>query len=681
MISIKHRSVLTTLALGLIALLATMPTLTAEQLRGANVAHLDRTADPCANFYEFANGTWLKNNEIPPDRASWGAWGELYENNIQQLKSVIEDAIEANAAPGTIEQKVADFYRTAIDSAAVEKAGIEPLAEELNRIAAIKDAASLQDAIARLNLIAVNVPFELWVYQDAKNSNLDIANLHQGGLGLPDREYYLSDDPEQVALREKYRAHVSKLLQLAGEAPAAADQATGKILALETRLAKASMTPVQQRDPDSTYNKTSLEQLAAMSPGLDWKRYFSALGVADPGGLNVAQVVFMKEVGAMVKEIPLDDWKAYLRFHLIEAAAPYLSSAFVNEQFDFNGRILQGRKELRPRWKRVIATMDFAVGELLGRAYVARYFTPESKHHVEQMVINLKAALHDRLAAIDWISEPTRQEAFKKLEKINWKIGYPEKWRDHAPLTIKTDSYVQNVMRAAEYNSRFELGKINKPHDPTEFGMTPPTINAYYSALSNEIVFPAGILQPPFFDPGVDDAVNYGGIGSVIGHELTHGFDDEGRKFDADGNLRDWWTPEDGKKFEERADMIRKQYSEYIAIDTFRVNGDLTSGENIADLGGLKIAYYAYKKSLADEPAPVIDDLTGDQRFFIGFAHIWRSKIRPEAEKMYLATDPHSPDRFRVNGTLANMPEFAAAFGCQPGKSLLRPASLIVRIW
>ncbi len=670
------------LILGALLSSAFSTALDAESLRGVTTSHIDRKADPCIDFNQFANGAWLDANEIPPDRASWGAWGELYEANIQQLKSVIEASAASQRTPGSIEQKIADFHAAAMDTAAIEAAGIKPLAAELKAIADIKTAADLETAIARLHRLGINIPFGVWVYQDAKNSRLNIANIHQSGLGLPDREYYLSDDAETAEIRGKYQQHVRRILELAGDSPEIATNAAERILAFETRLAKASMTPVQQRDPDSTYNSMSIAELTGHSGNFNWQRYFAALGQADPGRVNVAQKVFVQEVGVMSRETSLDDWKAYLRFHLLESAAPYLSSAFVNEDFDFNARTMQGRKELRPRWKRVINQMDNSLGELLGRLYVEKYFPASSKQHVEQMVVNLKAALRDRLAAIDWITEPTRLQAFRKLDAINWKIGYPAKWRDHSTLTIKTDSYAQNVFRATEYAAQFEIDKINKPYDPNEFGMTPPTINAYYSALSNEIVFPAGILQPPFFDPGVDDAINYGAIGAVIGHELTHGFDDEGRKYDAEGNLKEWWTPEDAAKFEERAEMIRQQYSQYVAIDTFKVNGDLTSGENIADLGGLRIAYYAYKKSLEGKPAPpVIDGFTAEQRFFIGFAHIWRSKIRPEAEKMYLGTDPHSPDRFRINGTLANMPEFAEAFGCQPGKSLLRPAEQLVKIW
>lgn len=649
---------------------------------GFNTAHIDRSVDPCANFYMFANGAWYKTTEIPADRATWGAWGELYERNLSDQKSVLDAAAGAGAAYGTPAQKVGDFFRTAMDSAAIEALGIAPLGDEFALIAAIKNSADLVDEFVRLQKTSIYVPFALEVYQDAKNSTRNIVQLSQAGLGLPDRDYYLNDDDESRELREHYAQHIANIFKLLGDSETDASAGAGKILALETRLARASMTQVQRRDPDSIYNITSVAQLKSDAAGLDWDRYFAQMNIKNSGDINLNQPLFTKEVAAMMGSTPLADWRAYLRWHLIKQTAPYLSSAFVNEDFNFDGIILSGRKELRPRWKRVMYITDFCLGEMLGKLYVEKFFSPESKQHAEQLVLNLKAALHDRLAAIDWISEPTRQKAFEKLDAINYKIGYPDKWRDYSRLEIKSDSYVQNVLRSARFEFQRNLDKLGQPVDRDEWYMTASTVNAYYDASMNEIVFPAGILQPPFFDANADDALNYGGIGTVIGHELTHGFDDEGRKYDAVGNLNDWWTSEDVVNFEQRADMIRKQFSSFVALDTFHVNGDLTSGENIADLGGVKIAYYAYQKSLQGKPRPAdIDGFTPEQRFFINFAECWRSKIRDEAAKLYLATDPHSPDRLRVNGTLSNLPEFAEAFGCKSDAPGIRPVSMRVKIW
>ena len=649
---------------------------------GVNTTHIDRTIDPCTDLYMFSNGAWYNATEIPADRATWGAWGELYERNLNDQKSVLDAAAASGGAYGTPAQKVGDFFKTAMDSAAIEALGYSPLKDELARITAIKSATDLIDEFVRLQKMSIYVPFALEVYQDAKNSTRNIIQFSQDDIGLPDRDYYINEDEESKELRAKYVQHITNMIKLLGDSESDAAKSAQSVMALETRLAKASMTQVQRRDPDSTYNITTIDKLKSDAGGFDWNRYFAKMNIQNPGDINDNQPLFTKEVAAMMSSTPLDDWRAYLRWHLVKETAPYLSSAFVNEDFSFDGVILSGRKELRPRWKRVMAVTDYCLGEMLGKLYVEKHFSPEAKKHAEQLVINLKAALRDRLAAIDWISEPTRQKAFEKLAAIKYKIGYPDKWRDYSKLEIKTDSYVENVLNCSQFEFQRNLDKLGKPVDRDEWYMTASTVNAYYASSLNEIVFPAGILQPPFFDVNADDALNYGGIGMVIGHELTHGFDDEGRKYDADGNLKEWWTADDAANFEQRADLIRKQYSEYVALDTFHVNGDLTSGENIADLGGLKIAYYAYQKSLEGKPRPIaIDGFTPEQRFFINFAHCWRSKIRDEAQKMYLATDPHSPDKIRVNGTVSNLPEFAEAFGCKPDDPGIRPVSIRVKIW
>lgn len=648
---------------------------------GFDVSKIDRSEDPCANFFMFANGAWYKSTEIPADRSTWGSWAELSERNLKDLKTVLEKASTSNAAHGTLEQKVGDFYKAALDSAGIEAKGITPLGGELAKIAAISDTKGLIDEFAHLQGLGIKVPFALDVYQDAKNSTRNIVQLSQSGLGLPDRDYYVNDDADSKELRAQYQTHVANMLKLLGDSDADATKKSATIMAIETRLAHASMTQVQQRDPDSTYNITTVAKLKVDAAGFDWDRYFAQIKVTDPGDINCNQPLFNIEVAAMITAVPLADWKDYLRWHLIDQAAPYLGAAFVNEDFAFNGKILSGRKELRPRWKRAMGTTDNYLGEMVGKLFVENFFSPESKKHAEQMVLNLISALRDRLAAIDWISDTTRKRAFEKLNAIKYKIGYPDKWRDYSKLDIQSDSYVLNVLRASEFEFRRNLDKLGKPVDRGEWFITASTINAYYASSLNEIVFPAAILQPPFFDANADDALNYGGIGSVIGHELTHGFDDEGRKYDADGNLTDWWTPADAESFEKRANMIREQYDGYVAVDTLRVNGKLTSGENIADLGGLKIAYYAYQKSIEGKRPPDMDGFTPEQRFFLSFANIWRSKIRDEAAKMYLGIDPHSPDKWRVNGTISNLPEFAKAFGCTAGAGGIRSAALRVNIW
>ncbi len=649
---------------------------------GVDIRYIDKSVDPCSDFYMYSIGTWYKATEIPADRSVWGAWAELYEKNLADQKSVLDAAAASAAAPGTPAQKVGDFFKTAMDSAAIEAQGLAPLKAEFDRIAAIKYANGLVAEFVRLQQQMINVPFWFEVYQDAKNSNRNIIQLSQAGLGLPDRDYYLNADDESKEIRRQYIQHVVNSLKLLGDADAEAVRQADVIMALETRLARASMTQVQLRNPDSTYNLTNLAGLKKAASGFDWDHYLNLLNVKEPGDINLNQPLFIYEVAAMINSVSLADWRAYLRWHLIMETSPYLGAAFVNEDFNFQGRVLSGRKELRPRWKRAMIMTDNCLGELLGKLYVEKFFSPESKQKAEQMVLNLIASLRDRLAAIDWISETTRQRAFEKLAAVKYKIGYPDKWKDYSKLEIKTDSYVLNVLRSSQFEFERNLEKLGKPVDRTEWWMTAATVNAYYASSMNEIVFPAGILQPPFFDPNADEALNYGGIGSVIGHELTHGFDDEGRKYDANGNLTDWWTPEDVASFEKRARLIEEQFDGYIALDTLRVNGKLTAGENIADLGGLKIAYYAYQKSLAAKPRPpIIDGFTGDQRFFINFAHIWRSKIRDEAAKLYLATDPHSPDNIRVNATVSNLPEFAKAFGCKPDAKGLRPAELQVKIW
>jgi putative endopeptidase len=651
--------------------------------RGVALSYMDTSAKPCQDFYQYADGQWLTSSPIPADRSSWGAGSEMYEQNQVVLHQILEDAAKDTSAPkSSSAREVGDFYRVGMDEAKIEAAGAKPLADEFARIASVKDAASLQAELARLHRMNINPAFSPSAYQDFKDSTKIITWLYQDGLGLPDRDYYFRDNDESKQLRQAYVAHIGKMFELLGDKPEQAAAEAKTVMEFETRLAKASMNVVEQRDPQALYHKMDVAALDKLAPNISWSRYFASLGLNNPGDINVGQPEFFKEVSAMMTGVPVGDWQTYLRWNVIDDAAPYLSSAFVNENFNFYDKTLAGRKELRPRWKRVEDTTDTLMGEALGQLFVAKMFTPEAKARALAMVMNIKAALRDRIAALDWIGEDTRKQALRKLDAIRVKVGYPDKWRDYSALKIDQGFYVQNVMRAREFEFQRNLNKIGKPVDRDEWGITTPTVDAYYNSNFNEIVFPAGILQPPFFDPAADDATNYGSVGMIIGHELTHGFDDEGHKFDADGNLKSWWTDSDEKNYAARAALAEAQYNDYVGIESLHINGKLTLGENIADIGGAKIAYYALQKSLAGKPRPKeIDGFTPEQRFFIAFAQSWRRNTRPEALKLLIQTDPHSPPRFRVLGVVANMPEFTRAFGCQPGDPLSRPESAQVRIW
>ena len=656
--------------------------LAADPHHGIELTGMDPSVKPADNFYEYANGKWLAATAIPPDRPLVAIFTQLQDRNREILHQILEEtARQALTAGDTIPGKVGTFYRSGMDEARIEKAGAQPLQEELDRIAAMKTLADLLPALARLHGQGVSAAFRFGPHPDLKNSRLMIGSLGQGGLGLPDRDYYLKSDAKTEAIRTAYCAHVEKMLALLGETPEQAAAHAKTIVDLETRLAKASKSRVELRDPKANYHPMSPKQMTATAPGLGWPRFFQDLGLGEQPDLNVGQPAFFQELGKLASAVSLDTWKAYLRWHLLNHYADKLSAAFVEEDFHFKATVLTGVPQLKPRWERVLEATDQLLGEALGQLYVARAFPPEAKAKADVLVQNVKAALRDRLANLDWMSPETRREALRKLDAIAVKIGYPAKWRDYSGLKLADDVYVRNVFRAEAFRQRQELDKIGKPVDRTEWRMSPPTVNAYYNPSRNEIVFPAGILQPPFFDPQADDAVNYGGIGMVIGHELTHGFDDSGRQFDADGNLRDWWTPQDETIYKERAAQIARQYDGYVLLDGLHVNGKLTLGENIADLGGLKIAYLAYQKSLQGQPVPVIDGFTGPQRYFLAFAQLWRYKIRPEAARVRLATDPHAPPRFRVLGPLYNTPEFFQAFQVSPEETRKKLNPNPVQIW
>jgi len=649
-------------------------------------ANRDPSVKPQDDFFMFANGGWIKRTQIPPEYSRWGSFNELIENNNDALHDIAETAenthVDPRLAPET--QKVGDYYASGMDEKTIDAMRLQPLDDEFKKIDAIADRNELLKEIAHLHSIGVDVLFEFGSGQDAKDSTHDIAEAVQGGLGLPDRDYYTKTDAASKKLRDQYVEHVAKMLTLTGEPAAVAADHARKILAFETKLAEASRTQVQLRDPQMNYNKMPLRQLQDLTPDWNWSDYFKTIDLLEPSDVNVHQPEFFKSADQVFKNTPLDDWKAYLRWHLINAAAEELSRDFVDEDFNFKDRILRGTEKIKPRWKRVIASTDDAIGQALGKLYVAFYFPPEAKARALELVNNLKEALADRIKTLEWMDESTKREALKKLAAMRVKIGYPDKWLDYSLLSIDRGSFVLNAMRAAKFETTRQLNKIGKPVDPTDWGMTPPTVNAYYNANMNEIVFPAGILQPPFFYANADDGVNYGGIGAVIGHEMTHGFDDQGRQFDAAGNLRDWWTKKSAAEYDKRRKAVVAQYNEYEPLPGLHVNGELTQGENIADLGGVKLAYAALQKALDKNPRErekKIDGLTPEQRFFLSYATIWKSKQRDEDLKLRLNTDPHSPARYRVDGPLSNLSEFQKAFSVPEGSTMVRSTDKKVNIW
>jgi len=648
--------------------------------------NMDTSVKPGDDFFRYANGAWIKRTEIPPEYSRWGAFNELIERNSDALHVIAEKAsktpVDPKLAPET--QKVGDYYASGMDEKTIEAMRTKPLQDEFNKIEMIKDRQDVLAEIAHLHTIGVNAFFDFGAGQDAKDSTRDIAQAVQGGLGMPDRDYYTKQDADMKEKREKYVAHVAKMLTLLGEPADKASDDAKKILALETKLAEASRTRVQLRDPIKNYNKMGVRQLQDLTPDWNWSDYFKKINLVEPGDINVHQPEFFKSANDLFRSASLDDWKAYLRWQLINATAPDLSKDFVDEDFDFKERVLRGTQQIKPRWKRVILSEDGEIGEALGKLYVGFYFPPEAKARALDLVNNLKEALADRINTLEWMDEPTKQEALKKLAAFTVKIGYPDKWLDYSLLQIDRGPFVLNTVRAEKFEAERDVNKIGKPVDRTDWGMTPPTVNAYYNSNMNEIVFPAGILQPPFFYPDADDAVNYGAIGAVIGHEMTHGFDDQGRQFDARGNLRDWWTPKSAEEFKKRSGAIVQQYNEYEPLPGMHVNGELTQGENIADIGGVKLAYAALQKALDKHPEErnkKIDGFTPEQRFFLSFAAIWRSKIRDEDQKLRLKTDPHSPAQYRVNGPLSDSPEFQKAFNIPDGSPMVRRADKRVNIW
>jgi putative endopeptidase len=651
--------------------------------RGFDKSRMDATAAACTDFYQFANGTWLKTTEIPAAFSSWGSFNVLAENNRKTLHEILEESAKnTKAKSGSVEQKIGDYYATCVDEASREAAGAKPLAPELARIDKIKDIKGVEEEVSHLHSIGTPTLFGFGSLPDLKNSSMVIGFAGQGGLSLPTNEYYTKDDDRSKELRAKFVEHMTNMFKLVGDSPEAAAKNAQTVMAIQTRLAQNSRTPVQLRDFSTQYNKMGPADLAKLTPNFSWGDYFAGLGLPRNLEINVAHPEFFQAVDKMLTEIPVADWKTYLRWHLITDSANALSSSFETESFNFYGKTLQGRKEQYPRWRRCVSSTDAGLGEALGQVYVSRAFTPEAKARMQTMVNNLIEAFRARITSNDWMSDETRKAALAKLAAFHQKIGYPDKWIDYSTLDVKRDSYVQNALRASAFSVRRDLNKIGKPIDRGEWGMTPPTVNAYNNWLQNEIVFPAGILQPPFFNAEADDAINYGAIGAVIGHEITHGFDDQGAKFDLEGNLKDWWTPADLKNFESRSDCVVNQFSGFEYEPGQHMTGKLVAGESIADLGGLTVAYTAFQKSMQGKPRPAaIDGFTPEQRFFLGWAQVWAEKYTPESARLQAQSDPHPLSRFRVNGPLSNMPEFASAFQCKVGDAMVRSTEQRCQIW
>jgi putative endopeptidase len=648
---------------------------------GIDTQYIDSSVRAQDDFFRYLNGKWLQTAEIPSDRSSSGTFIQLREDTVPQLRSIIEADQAAHPKAGSDAKKIADLYSSFMDEKKLDTLGYKPLAGELQRIRALKDKKGVPALAAHLSEIGVTTPYGIGVAQDAKESTKYATYIRQSGLGMPDRDYYLkTDDPKMVATRAKYEQLVAKTLSLAGDKDA--DAKAKQILAFETELAQAQWTKVELRDPTKSYNKVEISKLAELTPGYDWKAALAATGVGNKVDyVIVGQPSYLSGFNQILAKTDLDTLKAYFQWQLLRAYSPYLSQAFVDANFEFYGKTLTGVTENRPRWKRGVATVEGDLSEALGREYVAKYFPPERKARMDEMVKNILAAYKESIDHLDWMGPETKKEAQAKLATFNPKIGYPTKWRDYSKLAIKSDDLVGNEMRASMFEHQRNINKLGKPIDRAEWGMTPQTVNAYYNSRMNEIVFPAAILQPPFFNMAADDAVNYGAIGAVIGHEIGHGFDDKGSQSDGQGNLRNWWTADDLARFKAKTDMLVKQYDAFEPIPGYHVNGALTLGENIGDNSGLSIAYKAYKISLHGQPAPTIGGLTGDQRFFMGFGQVWRSKMRDEAQIVQIKTDPHSPGQFRANGTLRNQAAFYDAFGVKEGdKMYLKPEDRVT-IW
>jgi endothelin-converting enzyme/putative endopeptidase len=635
---------------------------------------MDRSADPCADFYQYTCGGWMKNNPIPPDQPRWSVYGKLENDNLQFLWGILDDLSKTSDSRTPAQQKIGDYFASCMDTGAIDRRGTEPIQSALKQIAEMKSKAEFARWLASEHTEGgrSGLLFGFGSDQDYGDATQVIAFAVSGGLGLPDRDYYLKTDAKSVEQRQKYVEHVAKMLVLAGESQAQATADAATVMRMETALAKATLSRVDKRDPYKLYHKMTPAELQKLTPGFDWTVYLEHTGLSGVKTLNVSEPEFFKAVQAQLQSESLDDWKVYFRWHLVSGAAPFLSKPFVDEDFAFNLKYLRGVAEQRPRWKRCVADVDALLGEALGQEFVRRAFPEKSKQDTVRMTALIEKAMAEEISALDWMSPETKRQALVKLNAVRNKVGYPDKWRDYSAVQIKTDDFFGNYQSAASFEVHRDLNKIGKPVDRNEWSMTPPTVNAYYNPQMNDINFPAGVLQPPLYDPKLDDAPNYGNTGSTIGHELTHGFDDEGCQFDAAGNLKDWWTPEDAKRFEEKVNCVRDQYAGYVVVDDIKINSKLTSGEDVADLGGTLLAYIAWSEATQGMKLQPGDGFTPEQRFFIGFAQWACENVRPEELRVNAITDPHSPGKYRVNGIVSDLPQFQQAFECQAGQPMVR---------
>jgi len=661
------------------SLLLSMCLSTFAQSKGFDLTRMDKGADACEDFFQYANGTWVKNTQIPAAESRWGSFNILADANDATLHEVLEAAAKSRSAAGSDAQLIGDFYSSCMNEAAIDKAGITPIKPYLDRIDKIKTADDVQKTIAYLHNAGIPAVFGFGAGADLKDSNTVLAAAGQGGLSLPNRDYYTNTDAKSVEVRAKFVDYMTNMFKLEGDSPELAAARAKTVLDLQTRLANASLTPVERRNPDNNYNKISFEAAQQLTPNFSWSTYISERGSPAISTINIAPPKFFTEVNAMMKDVSVDDWKTYLRWMTLNSTAQFLTRPYREARFDFFNRYLSGQKEEQPRWKQCVNATDNNLGEALGMEFAKRAFTPEAKARMNELIDNLLAAMKSRVQTNTWMSDATKQQAITKLATFKRKIGYPDQLRGFKGLKIESDSYAGNILRSNQFQIQRNFQDLGKPRDKTRWGFSPPTVNASYNPTNNDITFPAGILRPPFFNFEADDAINYGAIGGVIGHEITHGFDDQGSRFDAEGNLKMWWTPEDRKAFEERAACVVNQFNGYEVQPGLNINGKLTLGENIGDFAGLTVAYEAYQRSLAGKPKPAsIDGFTPEQRFFLGWAQVWAGKYTPEAERQQVAGNPHSLPRWRVNGPLSNMPEFAKAFGCKEGQAMVRKDRCII---
>jgi putative endopeptidase len=647
---------------------------------GLDVNAMDRTANPCEDFYRYACGGWMRNNPIPADQASWSVFGKLQQDNQRYLWAILAELAKANAGRSADQQKIGDYFAACVDESAIEQAGGGPLKQALARIDALQSRRELPATLAYLHLVTPSEPFfEFGANQDFSDSSQVIAFAEAGGLGLPDRDYYTDNSPRMKEVRGKYVAHIERMLVLLGESPFDARRHAAAVMRLETRLAKASLTKVEKRDPYKLFHKMNRARLSILTPGFDWQPYLAGLGIQGLDTFNVTEPKYFRELAQVWQAASLSDIRTYLRWHLIRGAAPLLSRSFADESFAFYRKTLRGVPQERPRWKRCVSLVDSQLGEALGREFVDRTFSAEMKQRALTMTKQIEEAMRSDIQSLSWMTPKTKARAIEKLDTVVNKIGYPDRWRDYSSVEIQRDDFYGNAERARVFEAKRQLAKIGRPLDRTEWLMTPPSVNAYYDSQMNDINFPAGVLQPPLFDPRMDDAPNYGNTGGTIGHELTHGFDDEGRQFDAKGNLKDWWTKDDAKAFDERAQCIVKQYAQYPIVDEIKINSKLTLGEDIADLGGLVLAYAAWKVQVAGQTLEPRDGLTAEQRFFIGYSQWACESDRPENLRVSAKTDPHSPGKYRVNGPMVNFPEWQKAFSCKAGQPMV--SATPCRVW